>query len=77
MSAPASGAVHRRLVEELDLAAAGIARCRAEGDGPPGYSPADLLKLYIYGYLNRVRSAGGWRWGVPSQHRGDLAAAGL
>jgi transposase len=23
----------------------------------PGYHPADLLKLYIYGYLNRVRSS--------------------
>ena len=25
--------------------------------GRPGYAPADLLKLYIYGYLNRVRSS--------------------
>jgi transposase len=25
--------------------------------GRPGYDPADLLKLYIYGYLNRVRSS--------------------
>jgi len=25
--------------------------------GRPGYHPADLLKLYIYGYLNRVRSS--------------------
>jgi transposase len=23
----------------------------------PGYAPGDLLKLYIYGYLNRVRSS--------------------
>jgi hypothetical protein len=28
---------------------------RAEGDGPPGIcAPTDLLKLYIYAYLNRV-----------------------
>jgi transposase len=26
-------------------------------DGPPPGTPADLLKLYIYGYLNRVRSS--------------------
>jgi transposase len=25
--------------------------------GPPAYAPTDLLKLYIYGYLNRVRSS--------------------
>jgi transposase len=25
--------------------------------GRPGYDPADLLKLYIYGYLNRIRSS--------------------
>ena len=25
--------------------------------GRPGYAPGDLLKLYIYGYLNRVRSS--------------------
>src|SRR6202140_5289650 len=25
--------------------------------GRPGYAPADLLKLYIYGYLNRIRSS--------------------
>jgi transposase len=28
-----------------------------KGTGRPGYAPADLLKLYIYGYLNRVRSS--------------------
>lgn len=25
--------------------------------GRPGYDPADLLKLYLYGYLKRVRSS--------------------
>jgi hypothetical protein len=29
----------------------------AKPTGRPGYAPADLLKLYIYGYLNRVRSS--------------------
>jgi hypothetical protein len=31
--------------------------CRFSCSGRPGYAPADLLKLYIYGYLNRVRSS--------------------
>jgi transposase len=44
-------------VDELDLAAAGFSRVEANATGRPGYAPADLLKLYIYGYLNRVRSS--------------------
>jgi transposase len=44
-------------VDGLDLAALGFARVTAEVTGRPGYAPGDLLKLYIYGYLNRVRSS--------------------
>jgi len=44
-------------VGSLDLAAAGFARVHSKETGRPGYAPADLLKLYIYGYLNRVRSS--------------------
>jgi transposase len=44
-------------VDSLDLAAAGFARVHSKETGRPGYAPADLLKLYIYGYLNRVRSS--------------------
>jgi len=44
-------------VDELDLAAAGFEGVEPKATGRPGYSPADLLKLYIYGYLNRVRSS--------------------
>jgi transposase len=44
-------------VEGLDLAAAGFARVAPKATGRPGYAPGDLLKLYIYGYLNRVRSS--------------------
>ena len=43
-------------VESLDLAAAGFDRAHPKATGRPGYDPSDLLKLYIYGYLNRVRS---------------------
>src|SRR6202789_3255306 len=44
-------------VEGLDLAEAGFARVKSKDTGRPGYAPADLLKLYIYGYLNRIRSS--------------------
>jgi transposase len=44
-------------VDGLDLAAAGFIRVEPKMTGRPGYSPKDLLKLYIYGYLNRVRSS--------------------
>lgn len=44
-------------VDGLDLAALGFVRAAAKATGRPGYAPGDLLKLYIYGYLNRVRSS--------------------
>ena len=44
-------------VDNLDLAEAGFRRVQPKDTGRPGYDPADLLKLYIYGYLNRVRSS--------------------
>ena len=44
-------------VDGLDLAEAGFAGVEAKATGRPGYAPKDLLKLYIYGYLNRVRSS--------------------
>ena len=44
-------------VEGLDLAKLGFKRVEAKATGRPGYAPGDLLKLYIYGYLNRVRAS--------------------
>jgi transposase len=44
-------------VQRLDLAALGFARARPKATGRPPYDPADLLMLYLYGYLNRVRSS--------------------
>jgi len=44
-------------VDGLDLSAAGFARVEPKATGRPGYAPGDILKLYIYGYLNRVRSS--------------------
>src|SRR5476651_992615 len=44
-------------VDGLDLAEAGFAQVEPKATGRPGYAPGDLLKLYIYGYLNRTRSS--------------------
>lgn len=44
-------------VARLDLKALGFARASAKATGRPPYDPADLLMLYLYGYLNRVRSS--------------------
>ncbi len=41
----------------LDLVEAGFAGVQPKATGRPGYAPGDLLKPYIYGYLNRVRSS--------------------
>ena len=44
-------------VGSLDLRALGFARAIPENTGRPPYAPADLLKLYLYGYLHRIRSS--------------------
>jgi transposase len=44
-------------VDDLDLGDAGFLRSRPKATGRPGFDPGDLLKLYLYGYLNRVRSS--------------------
>ena len=44
-------------VDSLDLAELGFSRVAAEEMGRPPYAPGDLLKLYIYGYLHRVRAS--------------------
>ena len=43
----------------LDLAALGFRHAErgAEAMGQPPYDPADLLKLYLYGYINQIRSS--------------------
>lgn len=44
-------------VNELDLAKLGFAGATPAQTGRPSYYPGDLLKIYIYGYLNRVPSS--------------------
>lgn len=44
-------------VDDLDLAALGFERVSPARTGRPGYHPRVLLKLFIYGYLNRIPSS--------------------
>src|SRR4249920_1399505 len=44
-------------VDALDLAELGFEGVVPEATGRPSYHPSVLLKLYIYGYLNRVQSS--------------------
>jgi transposase len=44
-------------VDELDLGGLGFGRVEPQATGRPAYHPSVLLKLYIYGYLNRVQSS--------------------
>lgn len=44
-------------VAQLDLPTQGFGTAEAKATGRPGYHPATLLKLYIYGYLNRIQSS--------------------
>jgi transposase len=44
-------------VGELDLKALGFESAEPADTGRPAYHPATLLKIYIYGYLNRVQSS--------------------
>jgi transposase len=44
-------------VEELDLEELGFAGAEPAATGRPAYHPAVLLKIYIYGYLNRIQSS--------------------
>jgi transposase len=44
-------------VAQLDMGHLGFVRSQPAKEGTPGYDPRDLLRLFIYGYLNRTRSS--------------------
>jgi transposase len=44
-------------VDSLDLRALGFSKAETRATGRPPYHPGDLLKLYLYGYLHRIRSS--------------------
>lgn len=43
-------------VDRLDLVALGFDKALPQATGRKPYAPGDLLKLYLYGYLNQVQS---------------------
>src|SRR4051812_10562794 len=44
-------------IDELDLASLGFSGMTPAATGRPAYRPATLLKIYLYGYLNRIQSS--------------------
>ncbi|MEG7362355.1 IS1182 family transposase [Pseudomonas citronellolis] len=44
-------------VAQLDLQVLGFSKAQPQKTGRPAYDPADLLKLYLYGYFQRIRSS--------------------
>lgn len=44
-------------VDEMNLEPLGFERSLPSATGRPGYHPGTLLKIYVYGYLNRVQSS--------------------
>ena len=44
-------------IDQLDLAKLGFGGVKPKGAGRPAYHPAVMLKIYVYGYLNRVQSS--------------------
>jgi len=45
--------------DSLDIVDLGFKDIQLNNNGRPPFHPADLLKLYIYGYLNKIRSSKG------------------
>lgn len=56
VGADAAVGVIDAFVGGLDLIALGFDRAVPASTGRPGYDPRDLLKLYVWGYFNEVRS---------------------
>ncbi len=44
-------------IDELDLASLGFSGMTPAATGRPAYHPSTLLKIYLYGYLNRIQSS--------------------
>lgn len=57
VSADAAVRVIDAFADGLDLAGLGFTRAAPASTGRPGYDPRDLLKLYVWGYFNEVRSS--------------------
>ena len=44
-------------IDSLDMASLGFVRLQPKDTGRPAYDPRDMMKLYIYGYMNKIRSS--------------------
>jgi transposase len=44
-------------IDKLDLQQLGFSKTIHKAEGRPAFAPAVLLKLYLYGYLNKIRSS--------------------
>ena len=54
-------------IDELDLAGLGFSGMTPAATGRPAYHPSTLLKIYLYGYLNRIQSSpNGKRSGISN-----------
>ena len=61
-------------VDGLEMEGRGFDRSAPKETGRPPYDPRDILKLYIYGYLNRLRTRASKRRAGMSEKRGvDVA----
>ena len=58
-------------IDELDLAALGFSGMTPAATGRPGYHPSTLLKIYLYGYLNRLQSSRRLEREAQTQYRVD------
>ncbi|TSD81231.1 transposase, partial [Mycobacterium sp. KBS0706] len=57
VAADAAVRVIDAFADGLDLSVLGFGRAVPAATGRPGYDPRDLLKLYVWGYFNEVRSS--------------------
>ena len=60
-------------VDELDLGKLGFQGVDPKATGRPAYHPATLLKIYIYGYLNRIQSSRRLELPRPPRDRESLS----
>ena len=59
-------------IDDLDVSGLGF-KAEPAHTGRPGYHPKMMLKLYVYGYLNRVQSSRRLEVRSTTQHRADVA----
>jgi transposase len=61
-------------VAGLDLGPLGFQKAQPAATGRPPYDPGDLLRLYLYGYLNQVRSSRRLERECARNVEGDVAS---